>query len=354
MRLSFRWFGAADPVPLSHIAQIPGMHSVVTAIYDVRPGTLWPEENLRRLRALCAACGLVFDVVESLPVHEDIKLGRPNAKQLLEIYCENIRRCAKIGIKCITYNFMPVFDWLRTQLTKPLPDGSTTLALDWTQLAQIDPTREKLQLPGWDVSYAPAQMQQLLTAYRLLGTDGLLENLASFCRSVMPVAEQCGVRMALHPDDPPAPVFGLPRVAGSQAQLDAVLKLFDSPAHSLCLCTGSLATAKENDVLQMVNKYAAAGRIAFMHIRNIARLKDGAFEERAHLSACGSLDLYAIVQALVDNDYDGYVRPDHGRMIWGENGRPGYGLYDRALGAAYLNGLFEACEKSKLRQREEN
>ena len=152
--------------------------------------------------------------------------------------------------------------------------------------------------------------------------------------------------MALHPDDPPYPIFGLPRIITCEKSLDRVLSIVDSPANSLCLCTGSLGSATFNDIPKLVRKYAEMGRIAFLHIRNVKILEDGSFEERAHLSSYGSLDMYEIVKALVDNNYDGYVRPDHGRMIWGETGMPGYGLYDRALGATYLNGLFEACEKA--------
>ena len=160
------------------------------------------------------------------------------------------------------------------------------------------------------------------------------------------VAEECGVVMALHPDDPPYPIFGLPRVITCEENLDRYLSIVDSPSNALCLCTGSLGCAKFNDIPAMVRKYSAMGRIGFMHMRNVKIMDDGSFEERAHLSGCGSLDMYEITKALVETGFDGYVRPDHGRMIWGETGKPGYGLYDRALGAAYLNGLFEACEKS--------
>ncbi len=142
------------------------------------------------------------------------------------------------------------------------------------------------------------------------------------------------------------PIFGLPRVITCEENLDRYLSIVDSPSNSLCLCTGSLGCAKSNDIPAMVRKYSAMGRIGFMHIRNVKIMEDGSFEERAHLSSCGSLDIYEIVKALVETGFDGYVRPDHGRMIWGETGKPGYGLYDRALGAAYINGLFEACEKA--------
>ena len=183
----------------------------------------------------------------------------------------------------------------------------------------------------------------LATTFVLLGSSFVI----SLLKKVIPVAEECGVRMAIHPDDPPYPIFGLPRIITNEENLDRFLKIVDSKANSLCLCTGSLGCAKSNDVVKMVRKYAQMDRIAFMHIRNVFIMEDGSFEERAHLSSCGSLDIKEIVKALTDNNFDGYVRPDHGRMIWGETGKPGYGLFDRALGAAYINGLFEAMEKGE-------
>ncbi len=346
MKLSFRWYGDSDPVTLENISQIPGMRSIVSAVYEVKPGEVWPEEAIAKMVKQCEEKGLVFDVVESIPVHEDIKLGRNNADELLEVYCENIRRCAKQGIKCVTYNFMPVFDWTRTQLDKKALDGSTSLVMYWDQMRGLDPLKDDIHLPGWDSSYTQEEVRELISAYGELGEEGLWANLEKFLKKVIPVAEECGVKMAIHPDDPPYPIFGLPRIITKEENLDRFLKLVDSPANCLCLCTGSLGCAKSNDVAAMVRKYAEMKRIAFMHIRNVMIMEDGSFEERAHLSSCGSLDIYEIVKALVENDCDGYVRPDHGRMIWGETGKPGYGLYDRALGATYINGLFEACEKS--------
>ena len=318
MKLSFRWYGESDPVSLNYIRQIPGMHSIVSAVYDVKPGELWPEESLEKLRNQCRENGLAFDVVESIPVHEDIKLGRGNVDELLEVYCENIRRCAKYGVKCITYNFMPVFDWTRTQLDKPAADGSTSLVMYWNQLRGLDPLKDDIHLPGWDSSYSRDQLRELIAAYGELGEDGLWNNLEHFLKAVIPVAEDCGVVMAIHPDDPPYPIFGLPRIITCEENLDRLLALVDSPANSLCLCTGSLGCAASNDVVKMVRKYSSMDRIAFMHIRNVKILEDGSFEECAHLSSCGSLDLYEIVRALVETGFDGYVRPDHGRMIWGE------------------------------------
>ena len=347
MKLSFRWYGETDPVSLKYISQIPGMRSIVSAVYDVKPGEVWPEEALESMKNECEKNGLIFDVVESIPVHENIKLGRPDADHLLDVYCENIRRCAKYGVKCVTYNFMPVFDWTRTQLDKEAADGSTSLVMYFEQMKGLDPLKDDIQLPGWDASYSQEEIRELFAAYGELGEEGLWRNLENFLKKVIPVAEECGVRMAIHPDDPPYPIFGLPRIITCEKNIDRMLGIVDSPANSLCLCTGSLGCAESNDIPKMVRKYAKADRIAFMHIRNVKILEDGSFEERAHLSKCGSLDMYEIVKALTDNDYDGYVRPDHGRMIWGETGKPGYGLFDRALGATYINGLFEACEKGK-------
>ena len=346
MKMSFRWYGESDPVTLQYISQIPGMRSIVSAIYDVKPGEVWGEESLAKMKEQVEASGLVFDIVESVPVHENIKLGAPDADKLIDVYCENIRRCAKYGIKCITYNFMPVFDWTRTQLDKEAADGSTSLVMYWDQLKGLDPLKDDINLPGWDASYTKDEVRELITAYGKLGEEGLWKNLEKFLKKIIPVAEECGVRMAIHPDDPPYPIFGIPRIITCEENLDRMLKIVDSPANSLCLCTGSLGCAATNDVVKMVRKYSAMDRIAFMHMRNVLVLPDGSFEESGHISSKGSLDMYEITKALVENNFDGYVRPDHGRMVWGETGKPGYGLYDRALGATYINGLFEACEKA--------
>ncbi len=346
MKMSFRWYGQDDPVSLKYISQIPNMRSIVSAVYDVKPGKVWPEESIEKMVRECEKNGLVFDVVESIPVSEDIKLGSENRDELIDVYCENIRRCAKYGVKCVTYNFMPVFDWTRTQLDKEAPDGSTSLVMYWDQMKGLDPLVDDIDLPGWDASYTKDEIKELFRKYAEVGEDGLWDNLTYFLEKVIPVAEECGVRMAIHPDDPPYPIFGLPRIITNEENLDRFLKIVDSPANSLCLCTGSLGCAKTNDVVKMVRKYSAMDRIAFMHIRNVLIMDDGSFEESGHLSKCGSIDMYEVVKALVETGFDGYVRPDHGRMIWGETGRPGYGLYDRALGATYINGLFEACEKA--------
>ena len=347
MKLSFRWYGPDDPISIRYIRQIPNMHSIVTAVYDVPPGELWSRESIAALKKETEDAGLHFEVIESVPVHEDIKLGKPTRDRYIANYQENIRRLGEAGIKCICYNFMPVFDWTRTQLDKEAADGSTSLVYYKDQLEKMDPLTGELNLPGWDASYTKESLASVFAEYARITEEDLWKNLQYFLEAVIPVAEESGINMAIHPDDPPWPIFGLPRIITCEKNLDRFLKLVDSPANGLTFCTGSLGSSAENDIPHMVEKYAAMGRIHFMHIRNVKLLPDGSFEESGHLSANGSLDIVAIMKALHKNGFDGYVRPDHGRMIWGETGKPGYGLYDRALGAAYLNGIWEALEKSE-------
>ena len=347
MKLSFRWYGPDDPISIRYIRQIPNMHSIVTAVYDVPPGELWSRESIAALKKETEDAGLHFEVIESVPVHEDIKLGKPMRDRYIANYQENIRRLGEAGIKCICYNFMPVFDWTRTQLDKEAADGSTSLVYYKDQLEKMDPLTGELNLPGWDASYTKESLAAVFAEYARITEEDLWKNLQYFLEAVIPVAEEAGINMAIHPDDPPWPIFGLPRIITCEKNLDRFLKLVDSPANGLTFCTGSLGSSADNDIPHMVEKYAAMGRIHFMHIRNVKLLPDGSFEESGHLSANGSLDIVAIMKALHKNGFDGYVRPDHGRMIWGETGKPGYGLYDRALGAAYLNGIWEALEKSE-------
>ncbi len=345
MKLSFRWYGEDDRITPDMIRQIPGMKSIVTAVYDVPPGEVWPRESIERLREEVESAGLLFDVIESVPVHEDIKLGLPSRERYIENYCENLKRLGEAGVKCVCYNFMPVFDWTRTTLDHKLPDGSTCLAYYDEDAQNADPLgNDDLSLPGWDQSYTREELRDIVSKYRQIDEEKLWENLGYFLSRIIPAAEEAGIYMAIHEDDPCWPIFGLPRIITDEKSLDRFLKLYDSPNNGLTLCCGSLGCSPKNDVVKLAGKYAKMGRIHFVHLRNVAILQNG-FEERAHLSSCGSLDMYGIVKALVANGFEGYVRPDHGRMIWGENGRPGYGLYDRALGAAYINGLFEAAEK---------
>ncbi|MGX5891543.1 mannonate dehydratase [Burkholderia gladioli] len=344
MKMSFRWYGDADPVSLQYIRQIPGVTQIVSAVYDEPVGEVWPLAKIEALKARIEAAGLHFEVVESVPVHEDIKLGKPSRDRLIANYQQTLRHLAAAGIRVVCYNFMPVFDWTRTELARTLEDGSTCLAFSTAEVERIDPA-EGISLPGWDSSYQPGQLQALLAEYREIDEARLWANLEYFLKAIVPVAAECGIRMAIHPDDPPRPIFGLPRIVKNRDDLARILKAVDHPANGLTLCSGSLGAGPQNDVEALVREFGAMGRIHFAHIRNVKITHEGDFEESAHLSSCGSLDIAAIVKAYHDTGFTGYVRPDHGRMIWGETGKPGYGLYDRALGAVYLNGLWEALQK---------
>lgn len=345
MKLTFRWYGDKDPVTLDKIKQIPTMTGIVSAIYDVPVGEAWSRESIIALKRKANEAGLAFEVVESVPVHEDIKLGNVNADKWIANYCENIRRLGESGVKVICYNFMPVFDWLRSELKREQTDGANALAYDEDTVLSMNPLTSDLSLPGWDESYTKAQLKDLLKRYQALDEEQLWKNLQRFLEAIIPVAEESGVKMAIHPDDPPWSIFGLPRIITGEANLERFLKLVDSPANGLTFCIGSLGARQENNLPAMIRRFG--NRIYFAHLRNIKWTGARSFEEVAHPSPCGSLDMYEIVKALVDSGFTGYVRPDHGRMIWGETGRFGYGLYDRALGATYLVGLFEAVEKSR-------
>ena len=344
MKMTFRWYGESDPVKLEYIRQIPGMYGIVSAIYDVPVGEVWPVEKLQALRDRIERAGLKFEVVESVPTHEDIKLGRPSRDRLIANFQQNIRNCAAVGIKVICYNFMPVFDWTRTEMAKELPDGSTTLSFDAAEVAKIDPEKG-ISLPGWDASYKPEELKALLEAYKSVDEQKLWANLEYFLKAIIPVAEAVGVKMAMHPDDPPRPIFGLPRIMKNRDDYARLLDVVDSPSNGITLCSGSLGADLCNSVESMVREFGAKKRIHFGHLRNVKVEADGSFYESTHRSCDGSLDMAAIVKAYYDTGFDGYWRPDHGRMIWGETGKPGYGLYDRALGAVYLNGLWEAVSK---------
>ena len=346
MKLSFRWYGEDDPVKIEYIRQIPSMDSIVTAIYDVHVGDVWSRESIKKLKDRVEKAGLNFDVIESVPVHEDIKLGLPTRDRFIANYKENIRRLGEAGVKVICYNFMPIFDWTRSQLDKVLPDGSTALVYYKEQVDKMDPLSGELSLPGWDSSYTKEGLKDLFDKYSKIDEEDLWFNLEYFLKEIIPVAEANDVKMAIHPDDPPWPIFGLPRIITTEENLDRFLELVDNKYNGLTLCTGSLGSGSFNDVVKMVDKYSAMGRIHFMHVRNIKLIGNDSFEETAHYSPCGSLDIVAIMEALYKNNFDGYLRSDHGRMIWGETGKPGYGLYDRALGAMYITGIWETLEKT--------
>ncbi|HEV8382068.1 MAG TPA: mannonate dehydratase [Gemmatimonadales bacterium] len=343
---TFRWFGPGDAIPLASIRQIPGVRGVVSALYDVPVGAAWTTERLGSLKARIEDAGLSFAVVESIPVHEDIKLGRPSRDRWIDAYCASVGALGELGIPVLCYNFMPVFDWMRTDLAHRLPDGSTALAYDDGALAAVDLSRGTGELPGWAAAYSAAELQSLLAAYRDVDAERLWDHLAYFLERVVPVAERAGVRLALHPDDPPWPIFGLPRIITDGNALDRLVRLADSPANGVTFCTGSLGANPDNDLPAMVRRIGGMGRIHFAHCRNVRVTGVRRFHETAHPSASGGVDLFQVLRALHEVGFEGPMRPDHGRMIWGETGRPGYGLYDRALGITYLQGLWEGLLKN--------
>lgn len=353
-KVVFRWYGEThDPIPLAYIRQIPGVSGVVSMLMDVPTGEVWPREQIFALKEKVEEHGLTFEVVESVNVHEDIKLGLPSRDRYIENYIKTLEYLAAAGVKVVVYNFMPVFDWFRTELWATLPDGSKTMAYDHSVVASLSP-REVISrmrqeggsfaLPGWEWERLAA-IERLFALYEGMSEEQLFANLSYFLKAVIPYCEKFGIKLAIHPDDPPFSIFGLPRIVKTREDILRILEVYDSPCNGVALCTGSLGIRGDNNLPEMVRTFGTMGRLHFVHLRNI--LRDGMrFYEVAHPSFCGSLDMFAIVKELVSMRYDGYMRPDHGRMIWGEQGRPGYGLYDRALGITYLLGLWEGIEKS--------
>lgn len=356
MKMTLRWFGTGrDSVTLKQIKQIPGVSGIMGVLDTKAAGELWTKEEIKTYIDEVHASGLECEIIESVNVHEDIKLGLPTRDAYIENYKQTIKNLAEFGVKVVIYNFMPVFDWLRTDLAREIPeDGSNSLYFDEQDLGEMGPmdivrkTAEDsngFTLPGWEPERL-AELETTLEQYKGMTPDMLRENLKYFLSEVIPVCESCGIKLGCHPDDPAWPIFGLPRIAHSQEDFQKLADLYDSESNGICLCTGSLGSNPENDIPSIIRHFGKQNRISCMHIRNVKHLGYRKFREASHLSSDGDLDMYQIVKAVYDTCPDIYVRPDHGRMIWDEVGRPGYGLYDRALGATYLNGLWEAINKS--------
>lgn len=341
MKMTFRWYGEKDSIPLDYIKQIQGMTGVVTAIYDVPVGEVWPKDKILRLKKIVNEHNLEMEVIESVPVHEDIKLGKPSRDRLIDNYIENIRNLGNAGVKCICYNFMPVFDWFRTNLYFKHDDGSTSLSYSEADFSKLD--KHNLRLPGWDESYTSDELNGLLKEYDGMSHEKLFENLVYFLNRIMPVCNEVNVNMAIHPDDPPWDIFDLPRIVGRESDYDKLFEAVPDMHNGITFCTGSLGAGRFNNLPKMAAKYA--NRIYFAHLRQLKFTNETDFYENGHQTSCGNVDIYEIIKALVLNNSNCYLRPDHGRNIWGEDSKPGYGLYDRALGASYLCGLFEAVEK---------
>lgn len=352
MKMAMRWYGTGyDTVTLSQIRQVPGVTGVITTLYDALPGEIWSRERIRRMIDEVEASGLRVHGIESVNVSDSIKAGTPQRDQVIEAYIQTIENLGREGIHIICYNFMPVFDWTRSDLAKPRPDGSTVLAYDQKKIDLIDPYKllESVQesangavLPGWEPERL-SKLRELFKMYANVDEEKLFEHLVYFLKAIVPTCEKYDVRMAIHPDDPAWPVFGLPRIVTNQRQIDRLMRAVDSEYNGVTLCTGSLSSNPENDIPAIIR--SLKGRIPFAHVRNTKQNGIRSFEEAAHLSADGSLDMYEIMKSLYEIGFDGVIRPDHGRMVWGERAMPGYGLYDRAMGICYLNGLWEAIQK---------
>ena len=352
MKMTLRWFGEGnDSVELWKIRQIPGVTGVITTLYNIPVGEAWTYEDIMEMKNKVEASGLKVEGIECVNIHDSIKIGLPDRDKYIENYITTLENLAKADIKLVCYNFMPVFDWTRSELAKKRDDGSTVLSYDQDKIdeinpdemfKQIDSNSQGFVMPGWEPERL-AHVKELFEAYKDVGEQNLFDNLVYFLKKIQPVCEKHGIMMAIHPDDPAWPVFNLPRIINNKENILKLLNAVDSKFNGLTLCTGSLGSNPDNDICDIIK--ATKGRVHFAHIRNLRHHSPGKFEEAAHLSRDGSMDMYKIMKTLYETGFDGPIRPDHGRMIWGEVAMPGYGLYDRALGATYLNGLLEAIEK---------
>ncbi len=351
MNMTFRWYGEGnDSVTLEQIRQIPGVKGIVWALHNKQPGEVWQKEEIAEVKKSLDKYGFHMDVVESLNVHDDIKIGLPSRDKYIENYKESLRNLKEFGVKVVCYNFMPVFDWTRTDLFHPLPDGSTALYYDKSMIK--DDPEEMAQyilenckgytMPGWEPERM-STLKELFAKYADVTKGKLWANLKYFLEAIMPTCEECDIKMAIHQDDPPWDIFGLPRLLVDEPSIDYFLKMVDNPYNCLTLCSGSLSSNQKNNVAQIVRKHC--DRIAFAHIRNVKHDDKGNFSEASHRDCDGDTGVLEIVRAYHDCGFTGYVRPDHGRHIWGEKCRPGYGLYDRALGIMYLLGIWDTLER---------
>ena len=353
MEMTLRWYGKGfDTVELWQIRQIPGVTGVITTLYDTQPGEVWSRERIKALKDEVEAAGLHISGIESVNVHDAIKIGSDERDRYIDNYIETLEHLGQEDIHLVCYNFMPVFDWTRTELARKRADGSTVLA--YTQaavdalkpedmFASISQDANGAILPGWEPERM-ARVKELFGMYSGIDNEKLFANLVYFLERIMPVCNKYDIKMAIHPDDPAWSVFGLPRIIISEENILRLMKAVDDVHNGVTFCSGSYGTNLKNDLPHMIR--ALKGRIHFAHVRNLKFNSPDDFEESAHLSSDGTFDMYEIMRALYETGFSGPIRPDHGRMIWGEVAMPGYGLYDRALGATYLNGLWEAIDKA--------
>lgn len=353
MQMTMRWFGSKfDTVQLSQIKQTCYATGVISTLYEKMPGEVWSLNEILALKKEVEDAGLTLSGIESVNVSDAIKSGSAGRDKDIEAYIETLKNLGEADIHMVCYNFMPVFDWTRTELARKRPDGSTVMAYNQAAIEKINPSEmfdaissdmNGTVMPGWEPERM-SKIKELFALYREVDEEALFRNLKYFLEAIMPVCDRYGINMAIHPDDPAWSVFGLSRIINSKANILRVMKMVDNPHNGLTMCTGSLGSSTKNDLPDIIR--SLKGRIHFAHVRNL-RFNDGErdYEEAAHLSSDGNLDLHAIIKALYEIGFDGPIRPDHGRMIWGEVAMPGYGLYDRALGAAYLCGLWESVVK---------
>jgi len=381
MRQTWRWFGPDDAVTLSDIRQA-GAEGVVTALYDVAPGQVWTHDALAARKAQIEAAGLTWDVVESLPVTEAMKTGDPGCARDTATWIDSLRAVAQTGVQTVCYNFMPVLDWTRTDLAHPRPSGARALRFDLIDFAAFDLrvlgrqadypaavteaamartidadtlTRTILAgLPGAMEGWTLDSFRDRLAAYATVGEAGLRANLAAFLQSVVPVAEDLGLRLCCHPDDPPWPLFGLPRIVSTEADYAALVATVPSPASGITFCTGSLGARGDVDLAGMADRLGS--HIHFVHLRNVTREAETvpcSFFEDDHLA--GSTDMVGVIRALLTEqgrrrdagraDWQMPMRPDHGQMILDDHRRrtaPGYPAIGRLKGLAELRGVMTA------------
>ena len=356
MQMGFRWYGEGnDKISLSDIKQIPGVSTIVWALHDKMPGEVWQQEEIEKAVGQIRAAGFNADVVESVNVHDDIKIGLPTRDKYIDNYIQTIRNLAPFGVKVICYNFMPIFDWTRSDLFHPVGDGSTALYYQ-KNMIQDDPKEmadyvmsftEKYHMtfPGWEPERM-AKLDELFEKYRDVTKEKLWENFQYFLERLMPVCRECDIKMAVHMDDPPWDIFGLPRLLVNEENISRFLNMVDDPYNCLTLCSGSLNADPANNVAEIVRRHV--DRIAFAHIRNVKHFPNGDFSEASHRDCDGDTGILEILRAYHDCGFEGYIRPDHGRHLWDEkpgNVRPGYGLYDRALGIMYMLGAWDLMDK---------
>lgn len=352
MIMTLRWFGSSfDSVTLKQIRQIPGVKGVITTLYGSKVGEAWRDEEVKNIKKEVEDAGLKIYGIESVNIHDDIKIGLPSRDKYIENYIKTLEVLGKNEINLVCYNFMPVFDWTRSDLAKVRPDGSTVLSYDQEIIEKIDPEKmfEQIDsnsngfvLPGWEPERL-GRLKELFEMYKNVDDEKLFENLKYFLSAVMPTCEKYNIKMAIHPDDPAWHVFGLPRIIVNKENILRMVNSVNSPCNGVTLCAGSLGSNPKNDIPDIVR--SLKGKIFFAHVRNLEHTAPGKFQEAAHLSSDGSMDMFAIMKAFYDIGFEGPFRPDHGRAIWDEVSMPGYGLYDRALGAVYLQGLWEAIDK---------